>query len=87
MKPVSLPGLPSSMRLIRPQNCGNCKYHSAVKGQPQLECRYDPPKATVFMVQPPGPNRPPGFMTHTGFPPVRDEVTCGKWSPMIEGIN
>ena len=83
--PKSLPGLPT--RVLRLERCEKCKWRGD-PGQPnQYECREGPPTATTHMVFPQGPNRPPQFVTHTGFPVVNRDGWCGRWKPRIEGVN
>lgn len=83
----SLPGLPSGrVAIVRPNCCGKCKHSAAVSGQKELECREGPPTATAFMVQQ-HPNKPPGIVTHTGFPMVHNDGWCGRFAPRLEGMN
>jgi hypothetical protein len=78
---TTLPGLGLNQNgqartLLRPEQCGKCKWHAAVAGAPHFECRRNPPSAHLLQT-----NR--GLQTMCVFPIVMGDGWCGEYRPEL----
>ena len=71
----SLPSL--STPLIRPDQCVKCKFSSAVPQQRVLQCRRNPPQASVLA----------NGQSLTVFPLVQPDQWCGEFRVAISIAN
>lgn len=80
---MPLPGLgaqPQLRTMVRNECCNKCKWHAALAGQANFECRRFPPTMS-FMPTNHGPQ------PISAYPPVTPEHWCGEFKPGIEGVN
>lgn len=70
--------------IITKDTCGLCKHRWLMQGS-GIFCRRFPPQSTQVVIGM-GP-RGPQVQPFSGFPPVKDEWTCGEFKPRIEMVN
>lgn len=68
--------------LVRAEACEKCKFATAIRGvDGVLECRRNPPQATIV----PGASGRPNDLTV--FPKVQLSQWCGEFRQKLEGLN
>lgn len=72
----------------RAETCGNCRWMFKPNQTPDLECRIQPPTASLNLVPIDARLARPGMAPmelrpYSLFPLVQPDMWCGKWEPKV----